>query len=273
MVSVILSICFTLWEHVLCLSRYLYSHYDMPWCHEKSMPACCPRRKKPRLSEDFVCKNEGTKNNVLCQWILFNILPLQVIKKGRQQQTPFSPLPYCSSLFLIPFSVFFLFTLKNYWPLTPPPLLLSCFSVPRIADKRNSANEPLKPLNGRGLRTMGQRMQRWTKAGPCPATLPCSDGSERTHERGLDLGLWRHHLAPHWANQKGQASEIHWNPSQGPLNNHKLLTSLAIHRPWLIWETHACFSIQLPPSLFIILKAWNYSPFQSQCYRLDVGSH
>lgn len=120
----------------------------------------------------------------------------------------------------------------------------------RVADKRNCANEPLKPLNGCGLHTMNQRMQHWTKACPCPTISHFSDGSERTHERGLDLGLQRRHLAPHWAKQKGQSSGIHWNPSQGPLNNHELLTTLAIHRPWLIWETHACFSIQFPPSLF-----------------------
>lgn len=247
----------------------------VPWCHEKSVPACCPRKKSKAFMKtwwDTEWKWRGREAYVLCQGIWFNILPLHLNKKEHQQQTQF----FTSSLWRFPFSSFrfpsfFLFTLKNYWPL--PPLLLSCFSVLKIADKRNCANEPLKPLNGCGLCTMGQRMRRWTKAGPCPTTLPCSDGSERTHERGLDLGLRRHHLAPHWANQKGQASGIHWNPSQGPQNNHKLLTSLTIHRPWLIWETHACFSIQLPRSLFIILKAWNYSPFQSQCYRLDVGSH
>lgn len=107
-----------------------------------------------------------------------------------------------------------------------------------------------------------QRMQRWTKAGPCPTTSHFSDRSERTHERGLDLGLQRHHLAPHWAKQKGQSSRIHWNPSQGPPNNHGLLTTLAIHRPWLIWETHACFSIQFPPSFFYLtesLKLFHFS--------------
>lgn len=115
--------------------------------------------------------------------------------------------------------------------MAPPPPLHSCFSVLRVADKRNCANEPLKSLNGCGLRTMGQRMLCWTKAGPCPNAPPCSDGSERTHERGLDLGLRRRHLAPHWAKQKGQASGLHWNPSQGPQNNHELLTTLTIHRP------------------------------------------
>lgn len=157
--------------------------------------------------------------------------------------------------------------------MAPPPPLHSCFSVLRVADKRNCANEPLKSLNGCGLRTMGQRMLCWTKAGPCPNAPPCSDGSERTHERGLDLGLRRRHLAPHWAKQKGQASGLHWNPSQGPQNNHELLTTLTIHRPWLIWETHACFSIQFPPSLFIILKPWNYSTPQSQRDTLEVGIH
>lgn len=79
---------------------------------------------------------------------------------------------------------------------------------------------------------MGQRMQRRTKAGPCPATPPCSDGSERTHERGPDLGPRRHHLAPHWAEQKGQAGGTRWDPpGQGPQNNRAPLTTLAIHRP------------------------------------------
>lgn len=35
---------------------------------------------------------------------------------------------------------------------------------------------------------MEQRMQNWTKAGPCTTTSHSSDGSERTHERGLDFG-------------------------------------------------------------------------------------
>lgn len=93
--------------------------------------------------------------------------------------------------------------------LPPTLLLLSCQFVPRVADKRNCANESLKSLNGSGLLTMGQRMQSWTKAGPCPTIPPCGDGSERTHERGLDLRLRGHHLTPHWANQKGMASGIH----------------------------------------------------------------
>lgn len=58
----------------------------------------------------------------------------------------------------------------------------------RVADKRNCTNEPLKTLNRCGLHTMAQRMQNWTKAGPCPTTSHSSDGSERTHERGLDFG-------------------------------------------------------------------------------------
>lgn len=202
-------------------------------------------------------------------------MPLNVIKKNNNKPWPSPSLLFLFPLFSFCFSIFLFnfFTLKTQRPHPCPPPLLSCFSVLRVADKRNCANEPLKSLNGCGLRTMGQRMWRWTKAGPCPTTPPCSDGSERTHERGLDLGLRRRHLAPHWAKQKGQASGIHWNPSQGPQNNHELLTTLAIHRPWLIWETHACFSIQFPPSLFIILKAWNYSTPQSQRYMLDVGSH
>lgn len=64
-----------------------------------------------------------------------------------------------------------------------------------------------------------------------PAQPPCSDGSERTHERWLDLGPLRRHLAPRRAIQKGQALGMHWDPKQGPQNNQKPLTSLASHRP------------------------------------------
>lgn len=257
----------------MCLSWYLDSHYNMYFGAMRKVCLPVADGKIPKLSwrhGETVFKWRG-------KWGIFIvprapdffILPHHVIKKEHQQTPFFSP-----SFIPFPFShlVFSIFFPLLHWKtsgLSP----LYCFSVQRVADKRNCANEPLKSLNGCGLCTKGQRMQRWTKTGPCPTTPPCSDGSERTHERGLDLRLPRRHLAPHWAEQKGRASGIHWNPSQVPQNNHDLLTSLTIHRPWLIWETHACFSIQHPPSLFIILKAWNYSPFQSKCYRLDVGSH
>lgn len=136
---------------VLCLSWYLDSHYDMSPGAMRNVCLPVGQGKSPKLG------NEGA---------------------GADLQVKFPALPF----FLTWFSIGFPFNIKNYWPLSP--LLLSGLSVLRIADKRNCANEPLKPLNGRGLCTMGQRMQRWTKAGPCPATLPCSDGSERTHERG-----------------------------------------------------------------------------------------
>lgn len=201
--------------------------------------------------------------------VLPNVIKMRNINNKNQRFQPLlSHLPLFIQFFVLKKIFFYFETLK-----APPPPLLSCSSALRVGDKRNCANEPLKSLNGCGPLTMGQRMRRRTKAGPCPATPPCSDGSERTHERGLDLGLRRHHLAPHWAQQKGQARDTLEPPANGPQNNQELLTTLAIHRPWLIWETHACSSIQFPPSLFIILKAWNYSTPQSRRYILDVGSH
>lgn len=135
---VMLSICFTLWEHVMCLSKYLFSHYDM--CLGAMRKVCMPKAKK-----------------------------------------------------------FFFYI--YIWEKVPPTPRHCCFFVLRVSDKRNCANEPLKSLNGCGLRTMAKRMQHWTKAGPCPTISHFSDGSERTHEHGLVLELQRRHLAPHWAKQ------------------------------------------------------------------------
>lgn len=143
----------------------------------------------------------------------------------------------------------------------------------RVADKRNCANEPLKTLNRCGLHTMDQRMQNWTKAGPCPTTSHSSDGSERTHERGLDLGLQRRHLAPHWAKQKGQSSGIHWNPSQGPPNNHQPLTTLAIHSLDWYGKRMLASPYSSHHHSFIVLKAQNYSTSQSKNRISVVGRH
>lgn len=238
----------------------------MRTCHVSAPVSAFPLRHVPRCHEKPWLPVAQGKDSTALKKTWWDAEFTFKLKSHDNNKPHFHPQFYSTSHF------FLHLPLKGRWPL--PLLWLRCFSVLRVADKRNCANEPLKSLNGCGPRTKGQRMWCRTKAGPCPTTPPCSDGSERTHERGLDVGLRRRHLAPHWAKQKGQASGIHWNPSQGPQNNQELLTSLAIHWPWLIWETHACFSIQLPPSLFIILKAEPPpTPIQSQPYRLEVGSH
>lgn len=116
----------------MCLSWYLYSHYDM--CFGAMRKVCLPAAQGKK-SKAFVktwwdteLKWQGRGAYVLCQVPRFTILPLHVIKKEHQQETPFFtpsfiPLP----LFLISFSIFFPFYIEK--PLASPPsaaLLLFC---------------------------------------------------------------------------------------------------------------------------------------------------
>lgn len=146
----------------------------------------------------------------------------------------------------------FLFTLKNHRhhnpPTHPPPsstaFLLACaegrwqkelckraFKIPKWLwsahnEPKNTTLDKGRPLPHHSALQWWIRTDTWTWAGFEAVEAPPQP--------------------PHWANQKGQATGIHSNPSQGPPNNHDLLTSFAIPWPWLIWETHACSSIQKP---------------------------
>lgn len=187
------------------------------WCHGNRVPASCWWKRNPALED------------VVGYWVY--------MKGGN-----------------FPSFLFFLnIRKKRHWP---PPLIagmpLVCAEGPWQKELCKRALKIPKWLWS--AHKGGQRMHCRTKASPGPSTLAWSDESERTHERGLNLRPWRHHLTPHWAKQKERTSGIQ-RILRGPQNNQDLLTTLNIHRPWLIWETHACFSVQHPPSLFIILSA------------------
>lgn len=108
---------------MLCLSRYLYSHYDMPWYHEKR------ERGFQTTWWGTEQKERDKKACLLCQrfdlFYIFTLMPLHVIKKDNKPH--FYPLP----LFLFSFShlVFRLFTFYIENLLASPPsaaLLLFC---------------------------------------------------------------------------------------------------------------------------------------------------